>query len=62
MAKNVCVSVSTDPVKNFQSIVEYAKKIEAVTKKQIVALAKRVRIDTVYFLRSGKEGEVYENN
>lgn len=41
---------------------EYAKKIEAVTKKQIVALAKRVRIDTVYFLRSGKEGEVYENN
>ncbi len=41
---------------------EYAKKIEAVTKKQIVTLAKRVRIDTVYFLRSGKEGEVYENN
>jgi len=41
---------------------EYAKKIEAVTNKQIVALAKRVRIDTVYFLRSGKEGEVYENN
>lgn len=41
---------------------EYAKKIESVTKKQIVALAKRVRIDTVYFLRSGKEGEVYENN
>lgn len=27
MAKNVCVSVSTDPVKNFQSIVEYAKKM-----------------------------------
>lgn len=41
---------------------EYRKKIEAVTKEQIVALAKRVRIDTVYFLRSGKEGEVYENN
>jgi len=41
---------------------EYRAKIDAVTKEQIVELAKRVRINTVYFLRSGKEGEVYEDN
>lgn len=41
---------------------EYRRRVEEVTKEQIVDLAKRVRINTVYFLRNAKEGEIYENN
>ena len=38
---------------------ECAKKIRNVTREQIIAVAKKVKIDTIYFL-SGEETDIYE--